>query len=270
MPEKARDEILLECQDILKNSADSPEDMSLMSSSRESFLESWNNTRSRKSTLTQSLNEFSANQQVLYERKQNARDKKEGFLLARQLQVANSQDSRWWFKIEGGELRQHECGDKNDEAGELVRVYDLSSVKKCYLHPDRHYCLVVEFADSKLQLKGESSGEARGWVKNIYEEISSLGACRPSRAHPHQQVLHSLKSREVREGSTMDHSPLLKDQSRSREKVSRPVTPVRSKQKTPLSRGSREGGVKASRGKKESEAVGGGEECLGCSRGFFL
>ena len=35
----------------------------------ESFLDNWNNARSRKSTLTLSLNEFYENQQTIQEKK---------------------------------------------------------------------------------------------------------------------------------------------------------------------------------------------------------
>jgi hypothetical protein len=56
MSTEARDNLVLEFNDLVKNSADSLEEISIMSSSRESFLDNWNNARSRKSTLTLSIN----------------------------------------------------------------------------------------------------------------------------------------------------------------------------------------------------------------------
>lgn len=56
MSSEARDNLVLEFNDLVKNSADSLEEISIMSSSRESFLDNWNNARSRKSTLTLSIN----------------------------------------------------------------------------------------------------------------------------------------------------------------------------------------------------------------------
>ena len=35
--------------------------------------------------------------------------------------------------------------------------------------PEKNYIFIVEFPEIKLHLKAETSAEARGWVKNIYE-----------------------------------------------------------------------------------------------------
>jgi hypothetical protein len=37
-----------------------------------------------------------------------------------------------------------------------MAAYDLSSVRKCYLHPDKNYIFLVEFAETKLQFKAET------------------------------------------------------------------------------------------------------------------
>ena len=56
MKEDIKENLMLECSDIVKNSADTSEEISIISSSAESFIDNWNNVRSRKSTLTMSLN----------------------------------------------------------------------------------------------------------------------------------------------------------------------------------------------------------------------
>ena len=141
-----------------------------MSSSRESFLENWNNTRSRKSTLTQSLNEFSINQQVIYHQNHHCRDLKQGYLFKKKVNKnAQSHEGRSFFKIIKGELWEFESEETSREGFEPLGVFDLHTVKKCYLHPEKNYIFIVEFPEIKLHLKAETSAEARGWVKNIYE-----------------------------------------------------------------------------------------------------
>lgn len=76
-----------------------------------------------------------------------------------------------FFKIKNGELVEYE--DNTYEA-EPLNIYDLQNIKKCSLHSEKGYIFFAEFADVKLQLKADTSDEAKEWVRNIYEEISSL------------------------------------------------------------------------------------------------
>jgi hypothetical protein len=57
----------------------------MASSSIESFLDNWNNVRSRKSTLTQSLNEFYDNQQTIFNNKQNCSIWRQGYLTKKKI-----------------------------------------------------------------------------------------------------------------------------------------------------------------------------------------
>ena len=36
-------------------------------------------------------------------------------------------------------------------------IYELHNVKRCTLHPEKHYMFIVEFNDFKLQFKAETS-----------------------------------------------------------------------------------------------------------------
>jgi hypothetical protein len=124
----------------VKNSADTPEEISLISSSRESFLENWNNTRSRKSTLTVSLNEFYENQHAIHTGKQRCALFKQGFLLRKKLNK-EIPESRAFFSIRSGELLEHVEGNPESE---ISASYDLRNIRKCYLHPEKNYIFFVE------------------------------------------------------------------------------------------------------------------------------
>jgi hypothetical protein len=165
MAAEHRESMAHECGQILKQSGESCEDISLVSSSAESFLDNWNNARSRKSTLTISINEFYESQHTIHQNKYSCSVWKQGYLFKKKItQHSTSSETRAFFQINHTRLEQYE----SDNQEEIMKVFELSSVRKCGIHPDKHYIFIVEFPDFKLQFKAETSDEAKEWVKNIY------------------------------------------------------------------------------------------------------
>jgi hypothetical protein len=106
----------------------------------ESFLDNWNNVRSRKSTLTLSLNEFYENQQAIQENKYACSVWKQGYLLKKKItKNSNSSETRAFFKINHSRLEQYESERKE----EIMKVFELHNVKRCTLHPDKPFIFFI-------------------------------------------------------------------------------------------------------------------------------
>ena len=121
-----------------------------MSSSRESFLDNWNNARSRKSTLTLSINEFIENQQTIHQSKYNCSVWKQGYLLLKKIdKTMVSSETMSFFKISQCRIEEY----PSDKCEKIINIYDLKNVKKCCLHHDKNYVFFVDFYDFKLQFK---------------------------------------------------------------------------------------------------------------------
>lgn len=78
----------------------------------------------------------------------------------------------------------------------------------------------------KLQLKAETSDEAKEWVRNIYEEISSLSVVKDHSPEKERttEVMLSLQ-KETKDQSTMDsYQKNLKEKSLERSNGSSPKT----------------------------------------------
>ena len=174
-----------------------------MSSNRESFFENWNNSRSRKSTLTLSLNEFYENQYSIHQSKYNCTVWKQGFLLKRKfVKSVASAEVRAFFKINRSQLEEYET--ENQE--EPHTVYELQKVRKCYMHPEKNYSFVLDMQDCKLQFKAETAEEAREWVKHIYDDLTADNRLKESPTEKERNsdnMLEAVKEL-MKDPSTMD------------------------------------------------------------------
>lgn len=108
----------------------------------------------------------------MYQNKHKCAEYKQGYLMRKKINKnVHTYEIRSFFKISNGLFEEYESENTKEDA---INIFDLHSVRKCYLHPDKNYIFIIEFPENKLQLKAETSDEAKEWIKNIYEEISSL------------------------------------------------------------------------------------------------